>query len=341
MKVAILHDTVGDADAPDARDVIVQADAVARALERLGHSCCRIPCTLNLSAVAAELRRRHVDLAFNLVESLEGRGRLIHLLPFCLDAMPLPYTGARAEAMMLTSSKTMAKAWMAAGGIPTPAWIGPWPGTDGGTPHGTSGDGTWIVKSVWEHASLGLGPHSLIRNAGPAQVFPLLAARARQLGGACFAEHFIPGREFNLSLLAHPGGPAVLPPAEIMFEGYTPEMPRIVDYRAKWDETAFEYHHTPRRFDFDSADKGLLERLEALARRCWHHFGLNGYARVDFRVDDMGTPWVLEINANPCLSPDAGFAAALERAGIAFQDAIGCIIADGQPAERTAASDPT
>jgi D-alanine-D-alanine ligase len=51
-------------------------------------------------------------------------------------------------------------------------------------------------------------------------------------------------------------------------------------------------------------------------------FGLRGYARVDFRVDEDGRPWILEINANPCLSPDAGFAAALERAGIGFDQAI-------------------
>jgi len=58
-------------------------------------------------------------------------------------------------------------------------------------------------------------------------------------------------------------------------------------------------------------------------------FGLRGYARVDFRVDAQGRPWILEINANPCLSPDAGFAAALARAGIEFTRAVKWIVADG------------
>jgi D-alanine-D-alanine ligase len=35
---------------------------------------------------------------------------------------------------------------------------------------------------------------------------------------------------------------------------------------------------------------------------------------------------VLEINTNPCLSPDAGFAAALQQAKIKYHDAIGLII---------------
>ncbi|HSM74038.1 MAG TPA: D-alanine--D-alanine ligase, partial [Desulfobacterales bacterium] len=182
MHVAIVHDAVGESDAPDAQDVVVQADAVARALGALGHTVCRIACSLNLLALTAELRNRQVDLVFNLVESIGGQGRLIHLLPFCLDALPLPYSGAPAEAMMLTSSKTMAKAWMAAGAIPTPAWVGPWPGTDGRRDEAASGRGSWIVKSDWEHASIGLGPHSLVHDAGPAEIFEQLEQRAAELG---------------------------------------------------------------------------------------------------------------------------------------------------------------
>jgi D-alanine-D-alanine ligase len=138
----------------------------------------------------------------------------------------------------------------------------------------------------------------------------------------------VDGREFNLSVLAGKNGPEVLPPAEIIFEGYTPDMPKIVDYRAKWDETAYAYHHTPRTFDFTSEDYPLLETLKKLALQCWKCFNLSGYARVDFRVDTGGAPWVLEVNANPCLSPDAGFAAALERAGISFEAAVERILSD-------------
>jgi D-alanine-D-alanine ligase len=107
-------------------------------------------------------------------------------------------------------------------------------------------------------------------------------------------------------------------------------MPKIVDYRAKWDETAYAYHHTPRTFDFDPNDFPLLETLKMLSLECWKCFGLSGYARVDFRVDSANAPWVLEVNANPCLSPDAGFAAALDQAGISFETAVDRIIEDAQ-----------
>ncbi|MFH2099767.1 MAG: D-alanine--D-alanine ligase, partial [Pseudomonadota bacterium] len=50
--------------------------------------------------------------------------------------------------------------------------------------------------------------------------------------------------------------------------------------------------------------------------------------RVDFRVDPDGNPFILEVNANPCLSPDAGFAAAVDRAGMPFDRAVERILAD-------------
>jgi D-alanine-D-alanine ligase len=154
----------------------------------------------------------------------------------------------------------------------------------------------------------------------------MLKIQASRLGGACFAEVFIEGREFNLSLLDGPDGPQVLPPAEIIFEGYEDGKPRIVGYRAKWDDTSYEYHHTPRCFDFPPEDRALLEELKQTALRCWQVFGLKGYVRVDLRVDSSGRPWILEINTNPCLSPDAGYPAAAARAGYSLADVINQLI---------------
>ncbi len=75
-------------------------------------------------------------------------------------------------------------------------------------------------------------------------------------------------------------------------------------------------------------ERELAVRAERVARDCWDLFGLTGYARVDLRVDADGTPWVLEVNANPCLSPDAGFAAALSTAGIEYRTAIAWLVDD-------------
>jgi D-alanine-D-alanine ligase len=103
-----------------------------------------------------------------------------------------------------------------------------------------------------------------------------------------------------------------------------------VGARAKWLAGSFEFENTPRRFDFAAADEPLLDHLVELAKRTWHRFGLGGYVRIDFRVDAQGQPWILEINANPCLSPDAGFAAALRRAAIPFEQAVQQILDDAR-----------
>jgi len=67
-------------------------------------------------------------------------------------------------------------------------------------------------------------------------------------------------------------------------------------------------------------------RLAGLAQACWGLFGLSSYARVDFRVDPAGEPFILEVNVNPCLSPDAGFAAAAQAAGLSYAGTIGQIV---------------
>lgn len=329
MKIAVVHNVVTADDGPDAQDVLIQVEAVAAGLASLDHEVSRLGCTLDLEDMQRKLLSLAPQLVFNLVESLGGYGRLIDLFPSLLEALQLSYTGSGAETVRLTSNKTAAKKQMRDGGLPTPAWFGPYPGSAGQfVEDGSSHDRTWIIKSLWEHASVGLDRNSFVQTGSTSILMAEMAKRASALGGACFAEEFIAGREFNLSLLAGERGPIVLPPAEICFEGFDPEKPCIVDYQAKWDADSFEYQNTPRNFDFNVDDASLLAELEKIALRCWDVFALRGYARVDFRVDSNNNPWILEINANPCLSPDAGFAAALSRAGISFAEAVKAIVID-------------
>ena len=332
MRVAVAHNAVDEADRPDAKDVLAQVETVCETLGALGHDTETIACTLDLDRFQRTLTHFSPDVVFNLVETLAGTGRLIHLAPFVMDAMGMPYTGSGAEQILITSNKVMAKHHMIVQDLPTSAWIGPYPDErlaecpleDGGNL-----EDAWIIKSVWEHASIGLDETNIVKGKDKAKISSFLQLRAGSLGGSCFAERFVDGREFNLSLLGvSPDEPMVLPPAEIVFEDYDQKKPRIVDYQAKWDETSFAFHHTPRRFDFDPDDAHLLETLKGLAKKCWIGFGLRGYARVDFRVDPAGKPWILEINANPCLSPDAGFVAALVQGGVAFPESIRYILED-------------
>jgi D-alanine-D-alanine ligase len=306
----------------DEQDVLVEAAIVSRALRELGHPAIKVPLTLDLRKAARRLRRLAPALVFNLVESLEGQDRLAPLAPALLDSLGLRYTGSGTEAIFLTSSKLLAKERLRAAGIPTPAWARP-PETGAWEPGFPP---PYIVKSVWEHASIGLTGASVARDGE--SLGEELRRRAGPGGSrSLFAEAYIEGREFNLALLEGPGRPPqVLPPAEIEFLSFPEGKPRIVDYKAKWESDSMECTQTPRRFDFPAGDQGLLERLESLALQCWRVFELRGYARVDFRVDAAGEPWVLEVNTNPCLSPDAGFLAAAGRAGLSAAEVVRRIV---------------
>lgn len=331
MKICVLHNRVSPQAGPDAQDVLVQAEAVTAALRSLGHTVGVDAADLDLQGLTDRFAADRPDLVFNLVESLGEHGRLIHLVPSLLDALEIPYTGCPAEAVMLTSHKLVTKGILRRAGLSTPDWLVP-----AGQALGLARGGSrwsrerWIVKSIWEDASLGLGDDAVFAG-DDAEALRRLAARAGDPGAPWFAEAYVEGREFNLGLLDNPDGVEVLPPAEMLFEDFPEHKPRIVGYAAKWQPDSFEYDHTVRTFDLSAADTPLLAKLTRLARDCWTLLGLRGWARVDVRVDSGGRPWVLEINANPCLSPDAGFAAALARAGIPFERAIARIVAARRP----------
>jgi len=189
MNLAIVHNAVDDADAPDAKDVLYQVETVRAALEDLGHRSAALACTLDLDAITNSLQAGKFDMVVNLVESLDGHGRLIHLFPYLLDALGIAYSGSPAEAMRMTSDKLAAKAALATAGLPTPAWIGPYPlRRNNPSPDLEKLSGTWIVKSVWEHASIGLDQDSLLQADNSETLLAAMQRRLPLLGGSCFAE---------------------------------------------------------------------------------------------------------------------------------------------------------
>ncbi|MGD0652766.1 MAG: hypothetical protein ABSA16_00345 [Thermoguttaceae bacterium] len=360
MRVAVLYNAVSQQDSIEDQDVLVQVDVVSQSLKRLGHELFLVACTLDLHSMREQLRKLRPDRVFNLVEALHGDDSLIYLPPAVLDTLNMPYTGASAESLFLTTHKLLAKDRLSSAGLPTPYWIvqdavaggneklcivsphpSPLPKGEGtcSSPIPTNrpcsawcpsvpGEGTiarWIIKGVWEQGSRDMEDDAVFAGDVP-EVHRRLQDRVKHTGRPAFAEEYIEGREFNLAMLTGPGPVEVLPPAEIDFSAFPAQKPRIVGYRAKWQADSFEYNNTPHRFDFPPADRPLLDELQDLARRCWNLFMLRGWGRVDFRVDQSGRPWILEVNANPCLSPDAGFAAALQHSGITFDEAIARII---------------
>ena len=319
----VLHGAA--ADRPDEADTIDTAEAVSAALRRLGYDSEILHLGLDL-AVVARLAAARPALVFNLVEALDGDSALAQLAPAALEHFGLPFTGSGLAAHHLTLTKTAAKRLLDAAGLPTPRWS-----ADGS---GFSAGERVIVKSDTEHASLGLDAASVVPAA---QAAAEIAVRQRRFGSPFFAEAFVDGREFNLSLLETSEGPRVLPVAEILFVDFPADRPRIVDYEAKWATDSAVYANTPRSFAFAAGDSALIAELQELALRTWSLFGLGGYARVDFRVDAAGRPAILEVNLNPCLAPDAGFVAAAAQAGLDYDTVIGSIVTSARGRRRQAA----
>ncbi|MGQ9574721.1 MAG: GNAT family N-acetyltransferase [Thermoguttaceae bacterium] len=333
MRVLILYNAVSPADSAADRDVLDQVEAVSGALAKLGDDQESLACTLDLDRTRRELLRRRPEVVFNLVECLGGSDALAHLAPALLEGLRIPYTGAPAEAICLTNNKLATKQRLRRAGLPTPDWFCCQGRSAPSLAHEQNGHAfhpgePYLLKVALEHASFALEEDCLVRPENPEVLRDLVGAHAARLDRPCYAERYIAGREFNITMLTGPEGPQVLPPAEVDFSAFPPGKPQIVGYRAKWDEQSFEFRYTPHRFEFPDSDRPLLDRLVRLSVECWRLFGLRGYGRVDFRVDAAGQPWILEVNANPCLSPDGGFVFALGLAGIAFEQAIARIIAD-------------
>ncbi|MBI5594202.1 MAG: ATP-grasp domain-containing protein [Deltaproteobacteria bacterium] len=320
MRIAVLYGSMSENTSKDEQDGLVQVDSVSKALSELNHDPVPVSFSLDVKETLKKIAEINPALVFNLVESIDGQGRLIHLAPSILDAMNMAYTGAGTDAIYTTSNKILAKQILRGAGIPTPVFVTP----ENAGQHKSPICNPGIIKSVWEHGSVGIGYDSVVFPKTRDQLLREMDRRKDQLGGACFTEAFIEGREFNLSLLAKNGNgiPQVLPPAEIRFENYPEDRHKIVDYKAKWESESFEYQHTVRAFDFPDQDRPLLDRIEKIARQCWNLFNLKGYARVDFRVDASGNPWVLEVNTNPCIAPDSGFVAAAHQADLSFKHVI-------------------
>ena len=319
MKTAlVLINTVSENPGKDELDVLDQATAVEKALHELGYKTHREYFGLNLEHTKNALRRIRPDVVFNLVEAVAGKGNLVHLAPSLLESLEVPFTGSGALAMLLTTDKIRTKKLLSANGLASPDWF---------LPHESAKaekDRQYIFKPVWEDGSADITDSSIIAGKDAGR----FVSAFRGDIGKYFFEAFISGREFNLSVIGGKEGPRVLPPAEMQYLDFPPHKPRILNFASKWEEDSFEYSHTVRTFDIPETDRGLVSEMIQISRRCWDLFEMGGYIRVDFRVDEHNRPWILEVNANPCITPGAGFPAACEYAGLSYTKMIEKILND-------------
>jgi D-alanine-D-alanine ligase len=317
MKCCILYNQPGENALADEMDIIEQVDYVEKHLHEMSIETYRKGITTDFMNELSNLSLNRPDFVFNLAESINNQGELLYFVPAILNMYSIPYTGNPLEAMFITTSKALTHKILEGSGLSTPkAFL---PSKSKFLEEGKK----YIIKPIWEDGSMGITADSVFI-AGPGSEEKLYEYSDTHW----IIQEFIDGREFNISVMMGKNGPEVLPPAEMTFINYGDERPKIVDFKAKWEEGSFEFENTVRKFPGRSLSTVLSTRLQDLAIGCWNVFGLKGYARVDMRVDRFDNPYIIEVNANPCISPNGGFAAATQEAGYKFTDVLQWIIDD-------------
>lgn len=312
-KVGILYNAEAALVRGFARDALSEADTLRtvalarRALRAIGASVVDLGLGPEARTVLARLARRPPDVVLNLCDAPLGDVTLEPHLPAALELLGVPYTGAGPAALDLCRHKSTVKERLRAAGIPTPAWTV----VDPHRPLPSWNIWPAIVKPVAEDASCGIDRGSVVhdRRALRARVERI----HRRYREPALVERFVGGRELNVALV---GGavPRVLPPGEIDFSAMPADRPRIVTFDAKWRAGGTEDRGT-RPVAAGPLPPAVHRALRDHALAAWRITGVRDYARVDFRLDERHRPFVLEVNPNPDLSPDAGLARAWERAG--------------------------
>jgi D-alanine-D-alanine ligase len=316
-RIGIIHNEpvlAGKEFSEASHDVLVQVEAIEKVLMESGYPTARVPFTKNLKGFTQRMSEARVQAAFNLCETVDEDPQLAGHPAAVLELMGVPFTGSPSMALMLTTDKLMSKRLLRAKGMRTPDYL-VYESLGSFNP----GILTYpvIAKPRYQDASIGIDQGSVFKSKKE-----LLDGIERLYAqfGTLIIEEFVDGREFNVSLIGYPRA-RVLPIAEIDFEQFPEGLFPIVGYRAKWERSSFEYNHTPRIFPMDLSP-GLTATIENTALDCFRLFLLRDYGRIDLRMDKAGRIHVLELNANCCLSPDAGFAAAAERSGSSYSEMV-------------------
>jgi D-alanine-D-alanine ligase len=288
------------------------ARLIAQVLEPHARGVQLRSCRRDVEACLVDLDpTRH--LIFNLYEGQVGRTGDEVAAARLLEQRGFVHTGASYSALARSCNKWTTKKLAAAAGLPTPAyciirkpddWTGQLP-----TP--------LMVKPIAEEGSIGITQSSLAKTA--AEVRPLIEASLAKYRQALIVEEFIAGREINTALWGN-HSPRLLPIAEIAFTWTDDPLQQFVTYASKWISDSPEFVGTP---GICPALLAPHERraIERVAVGAWRELRLQGYARVDMRLRD-GVPYILEVNGNPDLAPDAGFFRSASAAGFTWEGMI-------------------
>jgi len=258
------------------------------------------------------------DVCLNFVESHEGNSSYESYVAGFFELTHFAYTGNTLVCLATCLDKEIAKSILKSKGISTPDYALIEPNANFST---FTHDLNYpvILKLNGEDAGIGINEHSVVNNI---EEFNKQAKMLMDIfNKTVIAEEYIEGREFNISIL----GNRVLPVAEISFDTLPNNLPKIVTYEAKWDEQSDYYKGTipvcPAQIT-----KEQEQMLSEIALKSFNVLKCRDYARVDIRLNKNNIPFVLEVNPNPDIMKDSGFANSAKAAGISYSKLLTEII---------------
>ena len=272
----------------------------------------------NVPRTISKIKRSSPDAILNFVESVEGISSYEYCMAGLFELLGVEFTGNLPQCLGNCLNKWRAKDILRANGINTPNAMIITKSTVIG-PKSFTLKFPVILKPLMEDASIGISELSVVKN------LKQLKNHAKFLFNTydqnIIAEEYIDGRELNAAILRD----KVLPISEIEFSGLPEGLPKIVTYDGKWIADSVYYENTKPKCpaELDAQTKKLVEQT---ALQAFKALGCRDYTRVDIRLDQNGIPFVIEINPNPDVSSDSGFARAAAADGMSHAELLNKII---------------
>ncbi|HLA84157.1 MAG TPA: ATP-grasp domain-containing protein [Thermoguttaceae bacterium] len=249
-------------------------------------------------------------MVFNMVYGLQGECRYTHI-PAMLEMAGIPYTGSSPLGHALALDKVVTKVLIESAGLPTPAWmVTSDPGKDSGKLRFPL-----IVKPRHESTSFGL---RVVRDRK--ELSDAIDNIVKTYEQDALVEEFIDGREVCIGILGNGSSVETFPIVELTFEG--------CNLRAfTWEDKMHKRAVEPQRHCPADVPEPLARRLREIAVGTFQAVHCKDYSRVDIRIDDSGSPFVLEINSMASLGGGASYVMAAGAAGYTFSSLV-CRIVD-------------